>query len=87
MHTDTELLNKLESLLFDPAEKLNVTRSGDFVADIYDLREWIEAQANPKRMARKRDPEASAKRSEAAKARWVARKAKKNADLGAVVNG
>lgn len=79
---DTDILNKLENLLDDPKEKLNITRNGEFVADIYDLREWIAAQSDPKRIKRKNDPEAFKRRSDAAKARWATIKAQKQAADG-----
>jgi len=45
---DTERIDKLESALRDPKLKLNITRDSSFVADIYDLRDWLDALAKPR---------------------------------------
>jgi len=45
---DTERIDKLESALRDPKLKLNITQNGDFVANIYDLRDWLDALAKPR---------------------------------------
>jgi hypothetical protein len=45
---DTERIDKLESALRDPKQKLNITREGFYVADILDLRDWLDNLAKPK---------------------------------------
>ena len=77
MRSDTELLNKLAALLDDPHKKLLLTRDGIYVNNIYDLREWIEAQEEPDRAARPHGAEKSESRSEAMKERWRKKKLEK----------
>lgn len=72
--TDTELLDKLESLFKDPSEKLLMVRDGDFVNDNYDLREWIEKQPDPKRKHERH--EKSELRAQAMREAWARRKAR-----------
>jgi hypothetical protein len=45
---DTERIDRLEAALRDPKAKLNITRDGAYVNDIFDLRNWLDDLAKPK---------------------------------------